>query len=123
MVIAVWVMVALFWATVIAKKIWNMDEKRQARLKDLEDRLLLRVFDAIEWMRVKVFRRKPTLTQTERNAVAVKMFLDNHGIRHVVKPLPDGGFDYLVHKEDAQRLNDLLAELEQQGQGVSLAKR
>lgn len=131
MVIAVWVIVGLFWAVTAADFFIDRSESRKAWRKQLRERLAFAVFDAVDWVRVHVFRRESwippmTLSTAERNAQLVRDFFNHHGIRHLVDAQPDGGVVYKVHQDDLPKLLSVLDSLEQKygfKKAVSLTKQ
>ena len=116
MVIVLWTLVGLFWAGVIANTLINKSQSLAERRKRLSLKVSFAVLDAVDWVRVKVFRRKPwKLTQAERNALQVKSFFEDHGIHIYVRPDAHGNIDYFCHPDDLQRIHDIVDEIETQG--------
>lgn len=109
MVIALWVIVGLFWVGVGVNHFINLSDSRKAWRKRLSDKTTDILFDAIDWVRVNVFRRKSWTTPA--SDANITLWLASKGIRSYVKRDPEGTVEIFIHQDDQAKLADLFNEL------------
>lgn len=110
-VIVCWALVALFWGTVGVNAYINKSETRKARREQLIGKILFPLFDAYEWVRVKVFRRQPSFGRADANVLALQM-LERAGVRAVWIEM-NGQHELLIHPDDRAAFDAFLATIKQ----------
>jgi hypothetical protein len=120
MVVALWIFVGLFWVGVVAKHYWMKDETRAERTLDWDYPIMDRLGRILDWVLAPLIRRArkkrqaTAMSDAQRNADIIASFLALHDVRHHVEWDDEGKVTCFVHKEDGDKLQGILSDLEQE---------
>lgn len=108
MAVVLWTLVGLFWVGVAANAYINKSETRKAWRKRVTDKVAFAIFDVVEWVRVKVFRRKPSRPSEEELEARILVMLHEAGVRATFVTDPNGERQLMFHQEDKANLDAFL---------------
>lgn len=112
MVVALWTLVGLFWIGVAVRAWINRSDERKSAYYKVEKAVAFKVFDAWEFIRVKVLRRKPARPSPEDVEKVVIGMLADYGVRAAYVTSDSGERQLCWHSDDKANLDAFFAKMD-----------
>lgn len=101
---------ALYWLGIGLKYYINRSERRKARRKEIANKMIHSLFDAVDWVRTKLFHRNLFSPRQEDQVVRM---LAAHNVRAAFVTDPKGKRRLMYHQDDRANMDAFVEKAKQ----------